>query len=134
MKYADIAFLDIPQGPFIEQRVYGDVTYRTVVGLLRGAPAPVYGAHLRAGAALQHAQKTQMYDEALRGRQNEKVAILRIEAGGRMHRHFHHLIDTFAKFKVDADARPHDNNTSSALIKFHRSVFQRTNSFTMGRI
>ena len=46
------------------------------------------------------------------GRQNEKVAILGIEADGRMHKHFHRLIDTFAKFKADADAGPHDDNTS----------------------
>ena len=93
-------------------------------------------AHLRAGAALQvaDAEKTLMYDQALRGRQNEKVAILGIEAGGRMHKHFHRLIDTFAKFKADSDARPLDNNTSPASIKFHQAVFSRTKSFLMGRI
>jgi len=75
-----------------------------------------------------------MYDQALRGRQNEKVAILGIEAGGRMHKHFHRLIDTFAKFKADADAGTPDDNTSPASIKFHQSVFSRTKSSLMGRI
>ena len=93
------------QSAFNAQRVYGDVTHRTVVGLRSGAPAPVHGAHLRG-----------------------------IEAGGRMHKHFHRLIDTFAKFKADADARPHDDNTSPASIKFHQSVFSRTKSLLMGRI
>ena len=129
-KYADIAFLDMPQSAFNAQRVYGDVTHRTVVGTRGGDLVPVRLAHLRAGLALQvaDAQKTQTYDQALRGRQNEKVAILGIEAGGRMHKHFHRLIDTFAKFKADADAGPLDNNTSPASIKFHQSVFSRTNS------
>jgi len=48
--------------------------------------------------------------------------------------YFHRLIDTFEKFKADADARPHDNNTSPASIKFHQSVFSRTKSLLMGRI
>jgi len=135
-KYADIAFLDMPQSAFNAQRVYGDVTHRTVVGIRGGDPAPVHLAHLRAGAALQvaDAEKTLMYDQALRGRQNEKVAILGIEAGGRMHKHFHRLIDTFAKFKADADAGTPDDNTSPASIKFHQSVFSRTKSLLMGRI
>ena len=135
-KYADIAFLDMPQSAFNAQRVYGDVTHRTVVGTRGGDPVPVHLAHLRAGAALQvaDAEKTLMYDQALRGRQNEKVAILGIEAGGRMHKHFHRLIDTFAKVKADADAGPPDDNTSPASIKFHQSVFSRTKSLLMGRI
>ena len=135
-KYADIAFLDMPQSAFNAQRVYGDVTHRTVVGIRGGDPVPVHLAHLRAGAALQvaDAEKTLMYDQALRGRQNEKVAILGIEAGGRMHKHFHRLIDTFAKFKADADAGTPDDNTSPASIKFHQSVFSRTKSLLMGRI
>ena len=135
-KYADIAFLDMPQSAFNAQRVYGDVTHRTVVGTRGGDPVPVHLAHLRAGAALQQAdaEKTLMYDQALRGRQNEKVAILGIEAGGRMHKHFHRLIDTFAKFKADADAGTPDDNTSPASIKFHQSVFSRTKSLLMGRI
>ena len=76
-----------------------------------GVPVALHGAHLRAGAALElaDAQKTRVYDEALRCRQNEKAAILGIESGGRMHKHFHRLIDTFAKFKADADAGLHDN-------------------------
>ena len=121
----DIAFLNMLQGAFNAQRVYGDITHRTVVGI------HVRGAHLRAGAALQYAdaQKTQVYDEALCGQQNEKVAILGIEAGGRMHRHFHRLIDTFAKFKADADAGPHDS-TSPALNKFHQAVFHARNLFS----
>jgi hypothetical protein len=108
VKHADIAFLNMPPSAFDAQRVYGDVTHRTVVGFSDGNPTAKYGAHLRAGAALQHADaaKTRVYDEALRGRQNEKVAILGIEAGGRMHKHFHRLIGTFAKFKADVDAGP----------------------------
>jgi hypothetical protein len=111
VKHADIAFLNMPQSAFNAQRVYGDVTHRSVVGMAAGSPAPMYSAHVRAGAALQHAdaEKTLMYDEALRGRQNEKAAILGIEAGGRMHKHFYRLIDTLAKFKADADAGPLDN-------------------------
>ena len=126
----------MPQSAFNAQRVYGDVTHRTVVGTRGGDLVPVRLAHLRAGAALQlaDAQKTQAYDQALRGRQNEKVAILGIEAGGRMHKHFHRLIDTFAKFKADADAGTPDDNTSPASIKFHQSVFSRTKSLLMGRI
>ena len=122
MKHADIAFLNMPQSAFNAQRVYGDVTHRTVVGLRSSAPAPVHGAHLRAGAALQQAdaEKTLMYDQALRGRQNETAAILGIEAGGCMHKHFHRLIDNFAKFKADAHARPHDDSISPASIKFHQ--------------
>ncbi len=62
VKYADIAFLDMPQSAFNAQRVYGDVSHRTVVGTLGGNPAPVHAAHLRAGAALQQAdaEKTLM--------------------------------------------------------------------------
>ena len=48
-KYADIAFLDMPQSAFNAQRVYGDVTHRIVVGLADGIPTAKYGAHLRAG-------------------------------------------------------------------------------------
>ncbi len=51
-----------------------------------------------------------------------------------MHKHFYRLIDTFANFKADADAGPHDDNTSPASIKFHQSVFSRTKSLLMGRI
>ena len=136
MKHADIAFLNMPPSAFDAQRVYGDVTHRTVVGFSDGNPTAKYGAHLRAGAALQHAdaEKTRVYDEALLGRQNEKVAILGIEAGGRMHKHFHRLIGTFAKFKADVDAGPLDANASPASTKFHQSVFSRTKSFLMGRI
>ena len=45
-----------------------------------------------------------------------------------MHKHFHRIIDTFAKFKADADAGPHDNNTSPASIKYHQAVLSRTKS------
>ena len=51
-----------------------------------------------------------------------------------MHKHFHRLIDTFAKVKADADAGTPDDNTSPASIKFHQSVFSRTKSLLMGRI
>ena len=50
------------------------------------------------------------------------------------YKHFHRLIDTFAKFEADADAGPLDDNTSPALIKLHQSVFSRTKSSLMGRI
>ena len=136
VKHADIAFLNMPQGAFNAQRVYGDITHRAVVGMTAGTPAPMHDAHVRAGAALQHAdaQKTRMYDEALRGRQNEKAATLAIEAGGRMHRDFYRLLDTFAKLKADADAGPLDDNTDPAKAKFHKTVFARTKYALMGRI
>ena len=47
-----------------------------------------------------------MYDEAMRGRLNEEVAILAIETGGRMHSQFHRLITAFARFKADKIAGP----------------------------
>ena len=47
-----------------------------------------------------------MYNEAMRGRMNEEVAILAIEFGGRMHSQFHRLITVFAKFKADKIAGP----------------------------
>ena len=96
----------------------------------------MHGAHVRAGAALQHAdaEKTRMYDEALRGRQNEKAAILAIEAGGRMHKDFYRLLDTFTTLKADADAGTLDDNTDPAKAKFHKTVFARTKYALMGRI
>jgi hypothetical protein len=136
VKHADITFLNMPKSAFNAQRVYGDVTQRAVVGMAAGTPTPMHSAHERAGAALQHAdaEKTQMYDEALRGRQNEKAVILGIEAGGRGHKHFYRLIDTFAMLKADADAGPRDNNTNPTAAKFHQTVFSRTKFSLMGRI
>ena len=75
-----------------------------------------------------------MYDQALRSRQNEKAAILAIEAGGRMHKHFYRPLDTFAKLKADADAEPLDHDTDPAKAKFHKTVFARTRSALVGRI
>ena len=63
-----------------------------------------------------------MYDEALRGHQNEKAAILAIEADRRMHKHFHRLLDTFAKFQADADAGPLDDDTDPAKAMLHQRV------------
>jgi len=60
--------------------------------------------------------------------------ILGIEAGGRVHKQFYKLIDTFAKFKADADAGPLDNNTNPTAAKFHKTVFSRTKFSLMGRI
>jgi hypothetical protein len=60
--------------------------------------------------------------------------ILGIEAGGRVHKHFYKLIDTFAKFKADADAGTLDNNTNPTAAKFHKTVFSRTKFSLMGRI
>ena len=136
VKHADIAFLNMPQGAFNAERVYGDVTHRAVVEMTAGTPTHMHGAYVRAGAALQHAdaEKTRMYDKALRGRQNEKAAILAIEAGGRVHKHFYRLLDTFAMLKADADAGPLDNNTDPAKAKFHKTVSARTKYALMGRI
>jgi len=50
VKYANIAFLNMPQSAFNAQRVYGDVTHRSVVRLADGDPAPMGRAHIRAGA------------------------------------------------------------------------------------
>ena len=136
VKHADIAILNMPHGAFNAQRVYGDVTHRSVVVMTAGTPTPMHGAHVRASAALQHAdaEKTHMFDEALRGRQNEKAAILAIEAGGRMHKHFSHMLDTFVKLKADADAGPIDDDTDPAKAKLHKPVFARTKSALWGRI
>ena len=83
--------------------MYGDTTLRTVIGLHHNNLMAVHRVHSRAGAALQHAvaEKTKMYNEAMRGRLNEEVAILAIETGGRMHSQFHRLITAFARFKAD---------------------------------
>ena len=115
--------------------MYGDITHRSVVGMTAGTPTPMHGAHVSAGAALQNAdaEKTRMYDEALRGRPGT-AAILAIEAGGRMHRDFYRLLDTFAMLKADADAGPLDDNTDPAKAKFHKTVFARTKYALMGRI
>ena len=47
-----------------------------------------------------------MYNEAMRGRLNEEVAILAVESGGRMHSQFYRLITAFAEFKADKVAGP----------------------------
>ena len=88
--------------------MYGDTTLRNVIGLHHNNLTAVHRAHSRAGAALQHAvaEKTKMYNEAMRGRLNEEVAILAIETGGRMHSQFHRLITAFARFKADKIAGP----------------------------
>ena len=102
-------------------------------------------AYSRAGAALQHAvaEKTKMYNEAMRGRLNEEVAILAIETGWRMHSQFHRLITAFARFKADKIAGPlpanarqgvgYDDSTDPA-VKAHRAIYVRTKSSLMGRI
>ena len=134
--YADIAFLDMPQSAFNAQRVYGDVTHRAVVGIHNGTPTPKYLANEQAGAVLQHAaaEKQKKYDEALRGRQNEKVTILAIETGGRMHKDFYRLIDTLAKLKADSDAGPLDGDTDPAQAKHHKAVLARAKAAFTGRI
>ena len=79
-----------------------------------------------------------MYNEAMRGRMNEEVAILAIEFGGRMHSQFHRLITVFAKFKADKIAGPlpvdrtrqglgFDNRTDLA-VKAHKAIYVRTKS------
>ena len=85
-----------------------------------------------------------MYNEAMRGRLNEEVAILAIETGGRMHSQFHRLITAFARFKADKIAGPlpvnrarqglgFDNRTDPA-VKAHKAIYVRTKSSLMGRI
>ena len=134
--HADIVFLDMPQSAFNAQRVYGDVTHRNVVGLSAGIPAPKHGAHKQAGAVLQHAaaEKRQKYDEALRGLQNAKAAVLAIEAGGRMHKDFCQLIDTLAKFKAEADAGPLGDDTDPVQAKYQKAVLARAKAAFTGRI
>jgi len=103
-------------------------------------------AYSRAGAVLQHAvaEKTKMYNEAMRSRLNEEVAILAIETGGRMHSQFHRLITAFASFKADKIAGPipvnhagqgfeFDTRTVPA-VKAHKAIYARTRSSLMGRI
>ena len=126
----------MPQSAFNAQRVYGDVTHRAVVGIHNGIPTPKYGAHEQAGAAVQHAdaEKRQKYDEALRGRQNEKVATLAIEAGGRMHKDFCQLIDTLAKLKADEDSGPLDGDTDPVKVKYHKAVLARAKAAFTSRI
>jgi hypothetical protein len=82
-KFADIVFPDMTACGYRAQRVYGDVTLRNVIGLLHNDITVRNRAYSRAGAALQHAvaEKTKMYNEAMRGRLNEEVAILAIETG-----------------------------------------------------
>ena len=85
-----------------------------------------------------------MYNEAMRGRLNEEVAILAIETGGRMHSQFHRLITAFARFKADKIAGPlpanrarqgvrYDDSTDPA-VKAHSAIYVRTKSSLMGRI
>ena len=83
-----------------------------------------------------------MYNEAMRGRLNEEVAILAIETGGRMHSQFHRLITAFARFKADKIAGPlpanargvgYDDSTDPA-VKAHRAIYVRTKSSLTGRI
>ena len=126
------------------QRVYGDTTLRNAIGLLRNDITVRNRAYSRPGGALQHAvaEKTKMYNEAMRGRLNEEVAILAIETGGRMHSQFHRLITAFARFKADKIAGPlpanargvgYDDSTDPA-VKAHRAIYVRTKSSLMGRI
>ena len=144
-KFADIVFPDMTACGYRAQRVYGDITLRNVIGLHHNNLTAVHRAHSRAGGALQHAvaEKTKMYDEAMRGRLNEEVAILAIETGGRMHSQFHRLITAFARFKADKIAGPlpanarqgvgYDDSTDPA-VKAHRAIYVRTKSSLMGRI
>ena len=85
-----------------------------------------------------------MYNEAMRGRLNEEVAILAIETGGRVHSQLHRLITAFAKFKADKIAGPlpvdrtrqglgFDSRTDPA-VKAHKAIYVRTKSSLMGRI
>ena len=85
-----------------------------------------------------------MYNEAMRSRMNEEVAILAIEFGGRMHSQFHRLITVFAKFKADKIAGPlpvdrtrqglgFDNRTDLA-VKAHKAIYVRTKSSVTGRM
>jgi hypothetical protein len=144
-KFADIVFPDMTACGYRAQRVYGDTTLRNVIGLHHNNLTAVHRAHSRPGAALQHAValKTKMYNEAMRGRLNEEVAILAIETGGRMHSQFHRLITAFARFKADKIAGPlpanarqgvgYDDSTDPA-VKAHRAIYVRTKSSLMGRI
>ena len=61
---------------------------------------------------------------------NEKVAILGIEAGGRMHKHFHRLIDTFAKFKADADAGTPTTTPAPPRSSFTNRFFRARNLYS----
>ena len=64
-----------PRSAFAAQRAYGDVSHRVITGLAADTLnlTPMLGAHLHAGAVLQHAdvQETRIYGGALRSRQNE---------------------------------------------------------------
>jgi hypothetical protein len=145
-KFADIVFPDMTACGYRAQRVYGDTTLRNVIGLHHNNLTAVHRAHSRPGAALQHAValKTKMYNEAMRGRLNEEVAILAIETGGRMHSQFHRLITAFARFKADKIAGPLPVNRAQhgigfdvrtdPAVKAHRAIYVRTKSSTMGRI
>ena len=85
-----------------------------------------------------------MYNEAMRGRLNEEVAILAIESGGRMHSQFDRLITAFARFKADKIAgnlpvnrtRQGDrfDNRTDPTAKAHKAIYVRTKSSLMGRI
>ena len=77
------------------------------------------------------AEKRRLYDEALRGRQNEKAVILGIETSGRMHRHFYQLLETFSKVKADANAGPLDSDTDPEKAMHNKTVLARAKAAFM---